>query len=64
MWRKPPQRLPHWIKQNPRLTLMANELAKLYFQRCVELHFRRIKTVLSLDTLRYLKPRMVLKKQP
>jgi hypothetical protein len=40
----------------------ADELAKLYFRRWnVELHFRQIKTMLGMDVLRCLTPKMVLK---
>ncbi len=40
----------------------AQELEKLYFRRWnVELHFRQIKTMLGMDVLRCLTPRMVLK---
>jgi hypothetical protein len=96
VWHKPPQRLPHWSKEEydqlPKtLTLRilryeitvpgfrskevillttlldpqlypAQELEKLYFRRWnVELHFRQIKTMLGMDVLRCLTPRMVLK---
>src|SRR5271167_813320 len=96
VWHKPPQRLPHWSKEEydqlPKtLTLRilrfeitvpgfrskevilvttlldpklypSQELAKLYFRRWnVELHFRQIKTMLGMDVLRCLTPRMVLK---
>src|SRR6266403_2235431 len=95
VWHKPPQRLPHWSKEEydqlPKtLTLRilryeisvpgfrskevilvttlldpklypAQELEKLYFRRWnVELHFRQIKTMLGMDVLRCLTPRMVL----
>ena len=40
----------------------AQQLEKLYFRRWnVELHFRQIKTMLGMDVLRCLTPRMVLK---
>ena len=96
VWHKPPQRLPHWSKEEydqlPKTLILrilrfeidvpgfrseevilvttlldpklypAQELEKLYFRRWnVEMHFRQIKTMLGMDVLRCLTPRMVLK---